>query len=90
MFLKICLPLVVFFRFHCSVCFAEIWKVYYHLIPTSQSSRQSVIENTTLDDPTASATPISAEVLISSETIETNGGYRDLNELFYNRQHLQA
>ncbi|EGT55173.1 CBN-OTPL-4 protein [Caenorhabditis brenneri] len=28
--LKISLPLVVFFRFHCSVCFAEIWKIMFH------------------------------------------------------------
>ncbi|CAL2042921.1 unnamed protein product [Caenorhabditis brenneri] len=45
--LKISLPLVVFFRFHCSVCFAEIWKIMFYddsgtrpssVTPSSQNS----------------------------------------------------
>lgn len=32
-FLKIAIPLVVFYRFHCSICFAEVWNVFYHIQP---------------------------------------------------------
>ncbi|ESO12669.1 hypothetical protein HELRODRAFT_159246 [Helobdella robusta] len=41
--MNIHLPMLLFFRFHSSVCFADIWKVAYQLL--TRPEKQNIVEN---------------------------------------------
>lgn len=74
--LKVSLPLVVFFRFHCSVCFAEIWKIMFHddaeTRSSSGSSSPAPSQNPLLDDSAnfPSVASVAVAVLRTSESSE--------------------
>ncbi|PIC22784.1 hypothetical protein B9Z55_016721 [Caenorhabditis nigoni] len=71
-FFKISLPLVVFFRFHASVCFAEIWKMYFHLDPRTCNSSERAPSSLSVvtQNLSAETTQLSAETLMESPILD--------------------
>ncbi|CAP22757.2 Protein CBG01497 [Caenorhabditis briggsae] len=72
LFFKISLPLVVFFRFHASVCFAEIWKMYFHLDPRTCNSSERAPSSLSVitQNLNAETTQRSAETLMESPILD--------------------
>uniref|UniRef100_A0A1I7THE1 Otopetrin n=1 Tax=Caenorhabditis tropicalis TaxID=1561998 RepID=A0A1I7THE1_9PELO len=91
-FLKISAPLVVFFRFHCSVCFAEIWKIAFHDSGTSSEGSEASIAvyddtpgvtGTSTLSSNAPDTVIdsSSTVILIPEQVDVDHGYSDFRDV---------